>query len=308
MPVIGLSYDPKVESLLGEIQQPCLKIEKLKPDLLPMLKEVWAKKKAGEIRDLKSKARSNFDLFFEHAQPDKKIEILGVKVDNVDLSEASSRAGEFVERRLPHLIVTPNPEMMVAAQKDSELKNILNSADLKVPDGAGLILASRMIGRSFKERVTGIDLMLKILELAERKGFSIYLLGSRPGVAEAAVEKLKIKYEKLKIVGFHHGYFTTEEEPDLIEKIRDLKPDILFAGLGAGRQEKWLAKYYKILNIPVVMGIGGSLDVIAGKIRRAPEWVQKWNLEWLYRLITEPRRWKRQLALFKFLAMVIKPK
>jgi N-acetylglucosaminyldiphosphoundecaprenol N-acetyl-beta-D-mannosaminyltransferase len=145
--------------------------------------------------------------------------------------------------------------------------------------------------------------MLKIIELSGRKGYKIYLLGGEPGVAEEAAGVLVKDYPGINIVGTHHGYF--DKDIEAIQAIKDTKTDILFAGLGAGRQEKWLSKHLKDLNVALSMGIGGSLDVISGRKKRAPKWIQNLYIEWLYRLITEPQRWKRQLALPKFLYLTL---
>jgi N-acetylglucosaminyldiphosphoundecaprenol N-acetyl-beta-D-mannosaminyltransferase len=162
-----------------------------------------------------------------------------------------------------------------------------------------MVVVSRILGNPLKERVTGIDLMLKIVEMCARQGLKIFLLGSEPGVAEEAASKLIESFPGINIVGTYHGYF--EKDNEVVKAIKDTKPDILFVGLGAGRQEKWLSKHLKELGVPIAMVIGGSLDVISGRKKRAPKWSQKLYIEWLYRLITEPERWKRQLALPKFL-------
>jgi len=230
------------------------------------------------------------------------ISFAGVKVDNITLKEAVKRIEEFLSSSRNHLVVTPNPEIIVACQKDQQLKEIINSSDLRVPDGISMVVVSRILGHPLKERVTGIDLMLKIVELSSVKGYKIFLLGGDLGVAEAAAQKLRAQYPSLNIVGTHHGYFGCDEE--VVKAIKEARPHILFAGLGGGRQEKWLHRHLKKLNVSVAMGVGGSLDVISGRKKRAPRWVQNLYLEWLYRLITEPSRWKRQLALPKFLWLV----
>ncbi|MEE8638768.1 MAG: WecB/TagA/CpsF family glycosyltransferase [Candidatus Margulisiibacteriota bacterium] len=231
------------------------------------------------------------------------VDFAGIEVDNLTLDEAAAEVEKHVNASGPHLIVTPNPEMIVASQSDKELKEIINSASVRVPDGISMVVVSKMIGNPLRERVTGIDLMLKIIELSGRKGYKIYLLGGEPGVAEEAAGVLVKDYPGINIVGTHHGYF--DKDIEAIQAIKDTKTDILFAGLGAGRQEKWLSKHLKDLNVALSMGIGGSLDVISGRKKRAPKWIQNLYIEWLYRLITEPQRWKRQLALPKFLYLTL---
>jgi N-acetylglucosaminyldiphosphoundecaprenol N-acetyl-beta-D-mannosaminyltransferase len=233
----------------------------------------------------------------------KIVDFSGIKVDNLSLNEAVSRAEKFIQASDPHLIVTPNPEMIVAAQRDKDLKEIINSAALRIPDGISMVVVSRILGTPLKERVTGIDLMLKIIEICSKNGKKIFLFGGKPGVAEEAAGNLLAGYPGINIVGIHHGY--SENDGEVIRQIKDTKPDILFVGIGAGRQEKWLNKHLKELKVSIGMAIGGSLDVISGKKKRAPRWIQKLYIEWLYRLFTEPGRWKRQLALPKFLYLTL---
>lgn len=226
------------------------------------------------------------------------IDFCGVKVDNVNQAEALEKAHQFLSSSQPHLIFTPNPEMIVASQKDQELRNILNGASLRVPDGISMVVVSKLLGTPLKERVSGIDLMLKITELSGREGLKLFLLGSAPGVAQKAAQVLTEKYSA-RIVGTNDGYFG--DDLGVINKIRASRADIIFVGLGAGRQERWLNRHLEELGVKIGMTIGGSLDVISGTKKRAPQWIRSLYLEWLYRLITEPDRWKRQLALPKFL-------
>lgn len=229
------------------------------------------------------------------------VNFAGVLVDNITLNEAQEIVLHFILQGEPRLIVTPNPEMIVAAQKDLELRSILNTADLRVPDGISMVVVSRLLGTPLKERVTGIDLMLKLCELSAKKNYRVFLLGGEKGVAEQAAENLAKQYPGINIVGTYHGYFGDDLE--VIEKIKSAQPDLLFVGLGASRQEKWLNRHLKELKV-VGMGVGGSFDVLSGRKKRAPAWVQKLCLEWFYRLISEPGRWKRQLALPRFLWLV----
>lgn len=232
------------------------------------------------------------------------IELAGIKIDNVTLDESISKLDQFIEEKTPRLIITPNPEMIVNAQSDSLLKEIINKADLRLPDGISMIVVSKLLGKPLKERVAGIDFMLSVVEHSVHKRYRIFLLGGKPGIAKKAAEVLSTRHPSVQIVGFHDGYF--EHDGTIIESIKKAQPDIVFAGLGAGRQEKWLKKYLSILNVPVAVGVGGSMDVISGYKKRAPIIIQKLYIEWLYRLITEPWRWKRQLALPKFLWLVFR--
>jgi len=225
----------------------------------------------------------------------------GVQVDNITLKQAVEKVGEFLGSNQTHLIVTPNPEIIVACQKDQELKQIINNASLRLPDGISLVVVSKILGKPLKERVTGIDLMQEIIKVygAEKK---IYLLGGKPEVVEAAAKMIP------NVVGYHHGYFQDSDDNQVVQAIKVTKPDILFVGLGAGQQERWINRHLKDLNVPVSMVIGGSLDVLSGLKKRAPKWIQKLYIEWLYRLITEPSRWKRQLALPRFLWLMFTSK
>ena len=233
------------------------------------------------------------------------IDFAGIKVDNVTLKEAVERVEGFIAAGQPHLIVTPNPEIIVAAQKDKELREIINSADLRVPDGISMVVVSRILRRPLTERVTGIDLMVELIKMSASKGYKIFLLGGGPRVAEDAAEKLINNISGVRIAGTHDGFFG--DDSDVVAKIKNDKPDILFVGLGAGRQERWLNRHLKELNVPVSMVMGGSLDVISGRKKRAPRWARALYIEWLYRLFTEPQRWKRQLALPKFLWLMFRP-
>ncbi|MBN3033264.1 MAG: WecB/TagA/CpsF family glycosyltransferase [Candidatus Saganbacteria bacterium] len=238
----------------------------------------------------------------------KTVDLAGVAVDNVSLNEAAEIVRQFVIEGKPRLVVTPNPEMIVAAQEDEELQAIINGADLRVADGISLVVVSRILGHPLKERVSGIDLMLKLLAIGADYNYRVFLLGGAPGIAEAAASRIKQKYPGLNLVGTHDGYFAAGDESAVIKKIRAARPDLLFAGLGAGRQERWLNQHLAELGATVGLAVGGSFDVLSGRKRRAPRWVRALCLEWLYRLVTEPQRWQRQLALPKFLYLtLVKP-
>lgn len=241
------------------------------------------------------------------------IEIMGVKVNKITVEETVRCLNKFLEEAKAHAIYTPNTEMVMAAKKDEQLKEILNKSDLTIPDGIGLVYASRVKGNPLAERVTGYDISIKLLEIANDKSYSIYLLGGKEGVAKEAKEKINKIYPKLRIVGYHNGYFkgfhvgynNHEEENQIIKEINESKPDILFVGLGASKQEKWISANKDKLNCRVIIGNGGTIDVLAGKVKRAPEIFQRFGLEWFYRLIKEPKRIKRQIVLPIFMLNVI---
>jgi len=250
------------------------------------------------------------------------IKILGVKINNVDYRTTIEKIEEFIKSQKPHQICTINPEYIMAAQKDPEFKQILNQADLCIPDGTGLILASRFLAKSksqiIKKRVTGVDLIWKLAELGQKKSYSIYLLGAGPGIAEQTANILCNKYPELKIAGFSEGIPQLPRnrkiildldrfEKELVSKICKLKPQILLVAYGAPKQDKFIAKYKKELAVPVMIGVGGSFDFISGRIKRAPQWMQKTHLEWLYRLFREPKRINRIItATIRFPIAVIR--
>ena len=237
-----------------------------------------------------------------------RIEILGIEIDRVDIKEALKKVDYILQRgKGPEMVVTPNSEIIVMSLQDSELAAIINRAALKIPDGSGVVLASRLLKKGISERVAGFDLMNEIIRLAAEKDYSIYLLGSEPGVAGTVSRKLKKFYPDLHICGYHHGYLGSQEEKEqLIVEVNQLKPDILFVGMGVPRQEKFLGENLHLLKIGLAMTVGGSFDVIAGRVKRAPLWMQQLNLEWLFRLLQQPGRAGRMLALPQFALLVLK--
>jgi len=231
-----------------------------------------------------------------------KVSILGVKIDRVTKKQTIEKIANFVKSQKPHQIVTINPEFVMTAQKDKEFKEVINRADLAIADGVGIIWASRLVQHSLSERIAGVDLVDEIAKLASQNNWSIYFLGAKEGIAQKAAENLKKKYKNLKIVGFESG---SPHDLTIIEKIKKTKPDILLVAFGAPKQDKWIYKFKESLNVPVMMGVGGSFDFIAKKVPRAPKWLQNIGLEWFHRLINEPWRLKRQLDLPKFAFLVI---
>lgn len=237
-----------------------------------------------------------------------RVVILGVPVDCVTMDEAVARAEAFLSAHAadgrPRLVMTPNPEIIYAAQRDGALLEILRNADLAVPDGAGVVWAARLLGNPVPERVTGIDLLERLLALAAARGYRVYFLGTRSEVMARAVEAACGRFPGLQVVGSHHGYFTSAEEPAVVAGVRKARPDFLFVGMGAPRDQKWLWRHREELGVPVAMGVGGSFDVLAGVTRRAPRWMRDAHLEWLFRLLQQPWRWRRMLALPRFAWMV----
>jgi len=234
-----------------------------------------------------------------------RVAVLNVMVDVVTMQEAVDRVKDFIDLRSPHLVVTPNAEMIMMANEDKSLAQIINNADLVIPDGAGVVWAARYNDDVMPERVAGYDLVQNLLAVAAIRKYSIYMLGGAPGMVNKAKLVAEERYPGVKIVGTRHGFFSKLDEPEIISNIKNCRPDILLVALGVPRQEKWLSEYSGQLEVPVAIGVGGTFDVMAGAVRRAPLWMQNANLEWLYRLISEPRRAIRMLALPRFVMRVI---
>lgn len=236
-----------------------------------------------------------------------KTTILNVPIDTVSRGEALQRLLFFLGEEKNHLLVTPNPEMVMKAQKDKKFMEILQNADLVVPDGIGLVLASKLGDNKIHERVAGCDLILALFDVIKDMDISAYLLGSAPGVALEAKKNMEKKFKNLRICGVHDGYFNEEEEKQILSEIEALKPELLLVGLGSPRQEKWM---YKHRNLPVRVsaGVGGSIDVMSGRVTRAPMVFQRLGLEWFYRLISQPKRIFRMGNLPLFVLAVLREK
>ena len=231
--------------------------------------------------------------------------ILGVPVIAYTMDEAVVKLTEDTRKNKRNFVVTANAEIIMMAQADPEYKKILSeTAELILPDGAGTVWAGNYLGYTIPERVAGYDLYLRLLEEAANSKIPVYFFGGKPGIAEEAAQEGKRRWPGLTVSGCRNGYFSAEEEPGIIEDINRSGAAMLFAALGAPKQEKWLAKYRKRLKPCLLMGIGGSFDVLAGKMQRAPKWMQDAKLEWLFRLLKQPSRFGRMLALPKFVFAV----
>ncbi len=241
------------------------------------------------------------------------VNIFGVNINNITFNEASDIVKSFLKEDRLHTVITPNTEIVMAAKDHENIRNIVNSADLVIPDGIGLIYGSKIRKKPLKERVTGFDLSMELLKIAEENGYSLYLLGGKPGISEKAAKNIKIKFPALNIKGYHHGYFKGthlgmpghEEEKKVIEEINKLKPDVIFLGLGFPKQELWIEENKDKINSKIIIGNGGVMDILSGNSKRAPKIFIKLNLEWLYRLLSEPSRIKRQMAIPKFILNIL---
>lgn len=224
-----------------------------------------------------------------------KKQVMTIAFDNITMEEAVGTAMGHIAARSRCRVVTPNAEFALEAKKNPRFLNILNTSQLVLADGISVVLASKIIGDPMQGRVTGVGFAQALAAAMAKEGKSLYLLGSKPGVAEQAAEKLVQTYPGLKIAGTHDGYF--KEEGPVVEAINAAKPDALLVCLGAPKQEYFMENHDAELEVPVMAGLGGSMDVLAGNVQRAPEFFQKYGLEWLYRLYKEPQRWKRMIKL-----------
>lgn len=234
----------------------------------------------------------------------KKVTILGVPVDVITMGEAVARIDGFIEKRTPVLVATANAEMLMRATHDGALRRILQGAAMVTPDGAGTVWAAHHLGHAMPERVAGYDMVQELMREAPAKHRRIFFFGSAPGVADKAKKKAEQLYPGIEIVGTRNGFFTAADEPAIIEEIKAAHPDILLAALGVPKQEKWLAKHLSELSVPVAIGVGGTFDVMAGVMKRAPRWMQRAKLEWLFRGMMQPQRAGRLLALPRFVLKV----
>lgn len=242
----------------------------------------------------------------------EKIKILGIEIDALNMKGAIEVFKNLMSEPGCDLIVTPNSEIVVNAQKDKELSSLIEKASLVIPDGIGLVYASKIVGKPLEERVTGIDFLSNALDYVQKNGQSVYILGSKPktedrdSIANMAAENMLKKYTNLKIAGTRDGYFKEGDEEQIVEEINASGAEFLVVALGSPKQEKFIYKHReKFANVKAAIGVGGSLDVWAGVVKRAPEFYQKYGLEWLYRFAKEPTRFKRMLQLPVFMLKVI---
>ena len=231
-----------------------------------------------------------------------RVDVLGVGFDNLTLEEAAEQGMELLHAEGTHYVVTPNPEIVGVCRENRAAREAVNGAALVLPDGIGVIKGAAVLGTPLKERVPGIEFAARLLEKMAAEGMALYLLGAKPGVAEIASERLRARYPGLRITGTHDGYF--QEDAPVVEKIRQSGADAVFVCLGAPRQELWMAKNGEATGVRLLCGLGGSLDVFAGTVKRAPRFWCDHGLEWFYRLCREPQRLGRMMKLPLFLVHV----
>jgi N-acetylglucosaminyldiphosphoundecaprenol N-acetyl-beta-D-mannosaminyltransferase len=243
------------------------------------------------------------------------LRILGVRVDDVTMQETCDHVAALLATGGVHQVATVNPEFIVAARRDPAFAAVLDSTALNVPDGVGVLWAARRAGHPLRERVAGVDLMRQLCGLASQYKWRTFFLGARAGVAEQAAATLAYRYPGLMVAGAYGGSPRPQEEEGIRARVRRARPNLVFVAYGAPAQDKWLARNLSLLaDAPppegappglVGIGVGGSFDYVVGLQKRAPEWMQQAGLEWLYRLLREPRRWRRQTALLYFALSVI---
>lgn len=234
------------------------------------------------------------------------VSIFGVPVSKWGMRDTVRYLCEAAESGKPHQIITANPIMVMAAVENPAYKVIMQEAELIVPDGTGVVWAAQKAGEPLEERVPGIELLHELMKEGQSRGWRVYLLGSTKEVIQETARRLTEQYPGTEIVGSRDGYFGPDQDQEVIEAIRAVSPHILFVARGADTQEPWIHRHKQALGVPLMMGVGGSFDVISGKTKRAPAAFQKLRLEWLYRLLSEPSRLPRMAALPKFVVRVLR--
>ena len=226
-----------------------------------------------------------------------QIMILDVAIHDVTEDEAVAWVDRFIQAGRPCQVITANPEFVMAAQKDVEFRAAINAADLVVPDGVGLILAGRLLRHPFRGRVPGVELTRRLAALCAARGYRLFLLGAAPGVAGDAALRLQQECPGLAVAGTYAGSPAPEEAADVVARVRAAAPQLLLVAYGAPQQDLWLHRNLPHLGAMVGIGVGGTFDYISGRVPRAPAWMRRLGLEWLHRLVRQPRRWRRMLAL-----------
>ena len=223
-----------------------------------------------------------------------RIDLMGCKVDNLDMEETLGVVDGFIRSGRPHQHVVVNVDKIVKASRDPGLRRIINDCDLINADGMPVVWASRLLGKPLKERVTGVDLFEALMARAAQKGWRVFLLGAREEVVSGVARLYPARYPGLAIAGYRNGYWKPEEEAQVVAQIAAARADILFVAISSPKKEAFLARYQAAMKIPFAMGVGGTFDVAVGLVKRAPVWMQNAGLEWFYRFLQEPRRMFRR--------------
>ncbi len=239
--------------------------------------------------------------------PYAEVEILGVPIAALTFVEAVELLVAQIPFSRPYVVFTPNPEMIDRSCRDRDFRKMLKTAHLLLPDGIGVVWASRLLASSpLRETVPGVDVMEALLHAGAENGWSVFFLGTTPESLELAVDRAEMKFPGLKICGYHHGYLAADDEDAVIEKINEAQPHITISGMGIPRDQRFLSNHRAALPPGLYLAIGGGLDILAGTTKRAPDWIRRCHCEWLYRLLSSPSRWRRQLALPRFVMRVLR--
>lgn len=235
----------------------------------------------------------------------QSVPILGLHVHKITMDQTLAVIDSFVQSRIPHHVITLDASMCVTAKGDPELFKIVSTAELITPDSIGVIWACKRNGQPLPERVSGVEIVDRLCQIAPKTNYRLFFFGSAPGVAQEAADKFQAKYPGCNIVGCRDGFYKPEDEVEVVQEIASAKPDILCVALGIPRQEKFISRHRAALNVPVMIGVGGTFDVHSGRVKRAPMIFQRLNLEWLHRLIMNPKKIGKVMTLPRFVLMVL---
>ena len=241
-----------------------------------------------------------------HSEQNPRVQILGIPIDRLTMDQTIDRLEQFIAEGTPHQVVTADSSGIVLAQSDPHFFQILQTADLVTADSVGVIWAAKRQGEPIPERVSGVDIFARLCQKSAEKGYRLFFLGSAPGVAETAAERCCLQSPGCNVVGTRHGYFPEESDEVVAQEIAATKPDVLFVAMGMPRQEKFIYKTRDIIRAPVAIGVGGTLDVFSGRVKRARRMVQKLKLEWLWRTLQNPKKMSKAKNLPVFVKMVLR--
>ncbi|ONK21046.1 glycosyltransferase [Bacillus sp. VT-16-64] len=234
----------------------------------------------------------------------KKVDVLGIEFDNMTQKQMIDMIKTRIKQKKKTFIVTANPEIVMKAQRDQDYKDTLQSADFIIPDGVGIMLGAKMLKRPLLERVAGFDLMTELLAVANQDCLNVFFLGSKDNVIQMMIRNVKQEYPNVQIGGYHHGYFEGND-PRITDMVKKANSDLVFVAMGFPRQERWIQKNVNVFEKGIFIGVGGSFDVLAGVVKRAPTIWRSWKIEWLYRLCKQPSRWKRMTCLPLFVLKIL---